>query len=547
MALKTSNVSWPKLRPLACGCQGDYVTAENGGVRLPNANASAARTSQDAVQLLQTGVHVLYYNDKDQCFQSRIIKVDMQLSFLFVMQEPPSKQSMHQQQKEPLVVRLFEIEDVVGATAAMKTCQLLNIHDDNLSEQTALCVYHGKMAINLDFVRPDQALVLMSPPHLKLLECIKTAVEIAKKRFAGDQDDEEGMRLKDRGLYLDEVRIPNVGGVFFHDATTLEMEFTVRSNHVKHKTDAKKKPLVHPVVLPLAPSSVHLEISKLIDRLGVLPPVDITRFSLVLYELALHRHWIGGDMRLFPGGLYNFCQDPTGIAATFRVNQDVSLRILSIPGVSHKVPDVHFYANQALKATVLSLRHLLLLEEVFFNIENGSVMPVQEPMESFLEAAEVHVFPFKVARGGKVTSLDLSGVGNGTKPSATGAKAGYTLLEKPQSSRTPAVEAAAAKAAAQALTAEVQAYLSGDESMLEADDPAVTAYRDALARGKTEREAQRAADLAKTVAGQAAIRRQTAQLEAVRRLSAVQQQLDEEGGDLDLEALELVLSVRREN
>ena len=46
---------------------------------------------------------VLYYNPKARRFESRVVKIDEQLSFLFVLQEGTLK--------EPFATRLYEVDE----------------------------------------------------------------------------------------------------------------------------------------------------------------------------------------------------------------------------------------------------------------------------------------------------------------------------------------------------------------------------------------------------------------------------------------------------
>ena len=48
--------------------------------------------------------------------------------------------------------------------------------------------------------------------------------------------------------------------------------------------------------------NVNTEIDKLVERLGILPELDMTRLRLVVYEMVLHRQWISPSIRLFAGG-----------------------------------------------------------------------------------------------------------------------------------------------------------------------------------------------------------------------------------------------------
>ena len=50
---------------------------------------------------------MLYYNPKARRFESRVVKIDEQLSFLFVLQEGTLK--------EPFAARLYEVDEAQGA------------------------------------------------------------------------------------------------------------------------------------------------------------------------------------------------------------------------------------------------------------------------------------------------------------------------------------------------------------------------------------------------------------------------------------------------
>ena len=39
------------------------------------------------------------------------------------------------------------------------------------------------------------------------------------------------------------------------------------------------------------------------ERLGILPALDLARLRLVVYEMVMHRQWISPNIRLFTGGI----------------------------------------------------------------------------------------------------------------------------------------------------------------------------------------------------------------------------------------------------
>ncbi|CAL1159253.1 unnamed protein product [Cladocopium goreaui] len=116
-------------------------------------------------------------------------------------------------------------------------------------------------------------------------------------------------------------------------------------------------------------TTVGTEIEKLVERLGILPALDLTRLRLVVYEMVLHRQWISPNIRLFAGGMYDFMQDQGGIGACFKVPIELRQKLFEgIPAPRRKM-DVHYYSHCALDATILALKHLLCLEDVHQPLE----------------------------------------------------------------------------------------------------------------------------------------------------------------------------------
>ena len=140
----------------------------------------------------------------------------------------------------------------------------------------------------------------------------------------------------------------------------------VRNRNVSLLEDYESKmPITHMISFPIEYGSVKIEINKLLDRLGILPALDLTRLSLVMYEMVIHRHWIHPHMKLFPGGMYEFMHDRNGLQAHFNVSAEVQSQILEVPQPPRRQMDVHYYSSRALQATTLALKHLLSLETVF--------------------------------------------------------------------------------------------------------------------------------------------------------------------------------------
>ncbi|CAE7763429.1 unnamed protein product [Symbiodinium necroappetens] len=354
----TSSLRWQSLKRLACGCQGDYISAasDSSSLRLRQAKVKDV----DPLEAMQVGRHVLYYNPKARRFESRVVKIDEQLSFLFVLQEGTLK--------EPFAARLYEVDEVVTSTRAMQICEELDLSDEYLMESTAVVVTHTRSAKDREnLLNHDKVMVFVAPPAMKLVAHIAACVELSKLKFSAGADDEEGVRLKDTGRYLDAARIGNCAAIFFHYSTGVELEFTLRpADSVEERQDYESKmPITHMISFPIEYAGVKIEINKLLDRLGILPALDLTRLSLVMYEMVIHRHWIHPHMKLFPGGMYEFMHDRNGLHAHFNVSAEVQSQILEVPQPPRRQMDVHYYSSKALQATTLALKHLLSLETVF--------------------------------------------------------------------------------------------------------------------------------------------------------------------------------------
>ena len=137
-------------------------------------------------------------------------------------------------------------------------------------------------------------------------------------------------------------------------------------------------PITHHLAFPMEYGNVKIEINKLMDRLGILPALDLTRLSLVMYEMVIHRHWILHHIRLFPGGMYEFMQDRNGLQAHFDVNSEVQHQLSELPPPPKRQMDVHYYSSRALQATILALRHLFALEAVFAAADKRKVSEAPE-------------------------------------------------------------------------------------------------------------------------------------------------------------------------
>eukprot|EP00933_Yihiella_yeosuensis_P009810 TRINITY_DN115911_c0_g1_i1.p1 TRINITY_DN115911_c0_g1~~TRINITY_DN115911_c0_g1_i1.p1 ORF type:complete len:573 (-),score=93.62 TRINITY_DN115911_c0_g1_i1:85-1803(-) len=378
------HMSWSKLVTIASGCMGEQIVASKSrkGIRLNNASKADKR---DPLKIMQTGVHVLFYEPKGRKFENRVLKIDSRLSFLFCLQE---KAQLHHQKnvvEDPFCVRLHEIDDVSHSGSAMRICEQLGVHDDYVTEATAVVIHHGGKS-GKDVVTFDKACVIIAPPQQALKGLLDAVIKLAKKVSANDEGDAEGLLLKDQGRYLDCARIRKVAPVFTEEPT-VELELTLRSDEdlfAKAQDEDTKKPLHHAVHMPLDPDMVGHEVHRLQDRLGIMPALDVARLSLVLYDMAMHRLWCTGQVGIFPGGLYEFMQD--SIATTKHLNLDpfVVEKLTAVPPKTRRSIDMRVYAKRAMTATVLAIKHLIELEECFSNAEQGIL---RRPVEVF-EVAE---------------------------------------------------------------------------------------------------------------------------------------------------------------
>jgi len=354
-----SGLKWHILQRLAAGCQGDYITAstQSSSLRIPQVLAN----DTDPIEVLEVGLPVMYYNPKSKTFENRAVKVDMQLSFFFILEE--------RQLKQPVAVRLYEIDEVLSSTQAVEVLAEFNIHDEYATEATTTVIIHTRPAKDAALTL-DRVLILLSPPAMKLHEYVAACVELSKAKFSADAGDEEGVRLKDSGRYLDCARIGRCGAVFFHYATGVDLEFTLRSADVVEKQDFEaKQPITHALHFPMEAVNVNTEIDKLVERLGILPELDMTRLRLVVYEMVLHRQWISPSIRLFAGGMYDFMQDHGGISAVFKVPLEVRQKLYEGVAPPRKKMDVHYYSHCALDGTILALKHLMSLEDLHAPLE----------------------------------------------------------------------------------------------------------------------------------------------------------------------------------
>eukprot|EP00435_Cladocopium_sp_Y103_P014999 s1941_g3.t1 len=283
------------------------------------------------MDVLEAGFPVMFYNPKSKSFQNRVVKVDRQLSFFFVLEE--------RQLKQPVAVRLYEIDEVLSSTQAFEILAEFNLQDEYATEKTTTVCFHGPGPTKETALTLDKLLILLAPPAMKLHEHIAACVELSKSKFSADAGDEEGVRLKDSGRYLDCARIGSCGPVFFHYATGVDLEFTLRAADVVEKQEFEpKQPITHALHFPMDATTVGTEIDKLVERLGILPALDLTRLRLVVYEMVLHRQWISPNIRLFAGGMYDFMQDQGGIAACFKVPIELRQKLFEgIPAPRRKM------------------------------------------------------------------------------------------------------------------------------------------------------------------------------------------------------------------
>lgn len=173
-----SGLKWQTLQRLAAGCQGDYITSssQSSSLRIPQALVN----DSDPMDVLEAGFPVMFYNPKSKSFQNRVVKVDRQLSFFFVLEE--------RQLKQPVAVRLYEIDEVLSSTQAFEILSEFHVVDDYATEATTTVIIHTRPTKETALTL-DKLLILLSPPAMKLHEHIASCVELSKNKFSADAGD----------------------------------------------------------------------------------------------------------------------------------------------------------------------------------------------------------------------------------------------------------------------------------------------------------------------------------------------------------------------
>lgn len=166
---------WKDVWDPVSGCAKDY--AEVSPIRLfKHEGTGGNEPPEDPVDTMQRGMQVLYYNADRRVgkFEQRVLKVDDQLDFLYIMLD--SSDGRAKEDSNPMVLKLDAIEAIYGTTEAIRLCDHFKIFDPHLQAESAvvlkLRMWDGAEADQDGKPHSDRVIIFISPPRQHLRACI---------------------------------------------------------------------------------------------------------------------------------------------------------------------------------------------------------------------------------------------------------------------------------------------------------------------------------------------------------------------------------------
>lgn len=344
------------------------TATRSSSVRLKN----VSNYRRDPVETLQIGIFVIYFYPKEKVFVNRILKVDTQSRFLFLLQDTePNALQIGNTRKDPFAVRLSEVSEVLTSLTALRLIESLGIQDDLVTEATAnIILYCGASRDKIDF---DKAIIILAPPSQRLKEVLDCVLESAKQSSGAHDADAELEAIKEHARYVDQVRIKKLPLAFTEDATHIELEFTVRSEEAFEEAESDKKFLTYALEVPLEPVNTKKEVARLMEQMGVLPHLDQARMALVIYDMALHRQWTSGHHGVFGNSIWDYMQDHELTTSNFDLTPADREKLFAVPSKTHRCPDTRIYGSRGLKSSLIALRHAFDLDHLIHDADLGRV------------------------------------------------------------------------------------------------------------------------------------------------------------------------------
>jgi hypothetical protein len=183
----TEGVWKEKFDPLT-GCAKDYIGLSD--IRLFRTGNLGEGPPENPVERVQQGMPVLYYAPERASggkFEQRVLKVDDQMDFLYVMVDSASTMGRKYGDSNPIVLKVDQIADVHGTGDALDICHERKIFDSHLTSESAVVLELKPW----DGADPKELFVFfIAPPQQHLRVCLlacKRKIEAFSSRLTEAQ------------------------------------------------------------------------------------------------------------------------------------------------------------------------------------------------------------------------------------------------------------------------------------------------------------------------------------------------------------------------
>jgi len=316
---------------------------------------------------MKEGVMVLHYSADCNQFERKLLKVDDQLRFMYLLDgQSKALANVNSKLASIVTIPLHHIKHVYAMDEAMRICEENGLDTEamNLHIDSAFAMFVDsdvtKEAPDLDeeMVPIDKAYIFMAAPQQELRRCIQSC-----------KDFNEGTSLEHSGnataaLRVDQVQLQDVEELLSKETGDFKFDISFRGQHSLR------------TVMVFVEVCDKPDLGGLQDKLSAeLLPIDLSRVYFVIQDsITLRRAILSMSTLLFRKGVTKFVTDWGEIARPLPDELNVSealeeaaviWRMLSSNAADYA--DCH-YNECSTRATITALKHMFQLEKDFSDL-----------------------------------------------------------------------------------------------------------------------------------------------------------------------------------
>lgn len=368
-------LSWDALKRSATGCVQDYFVHHSGSIRVDWPGRAHTDVDMDPLLVMKEGVMVLNYDMNDVVWERKLLKVDDQLRFIYLLDGQPKALAQTKSiAQTPLVsVPLGHVKHIYTMDDALHWCEANGINTENLQiDSTFVMWIEGASEKDKDHIpeldeempSAEKVIVLVAAPQQQLRKCIQACKDFNEGNSADSQ----------HSLRVDQVALQDVEELLAKESIDFKFDISFRGQTALRTVTVFVEVCDKP------------DMGGLKEKLeGELLPVDLSRVHFVMQDAITLRRatgGIGGD--IFKRGMIRFITDWEQLELPMPENMNVSdameeaavvLRMLLIN--AHDNAEC-CYNECSTRSAIAALRHMFQLEHDFVLLVEGEAKEYSE-------------------------------------------------------------------------------------------------------------------------------------------------------------------------